>query len=602
MSTEPQYDVVIVGAGIAGTIVARELGKAGKKVLILESGSGFQQGTSREAYLGRYYQALAKVPEAPYPGNPYAQRATTLEIYCYEHDAEGRFVQKPGCESYLVQKGPLPFSSTYERQAGGTMWHWLGTSLRMLPSDFRMRTLYHRGMDWPLTYADLEPFYCEAEYLIGVSADVAQQNYHGITFPPDYFYPMERIPPSLTDQAVAAGIQGLVIDGQELSVTSTPAGRNSAINPKAKSYNNGRRMCAGNTSCVPICPIQAKFDPTVTLADALQTGNVQVLYQAVASNVQVDPASGRVSGIDYITYDASGRQGTGTAQGKLYVLAAHAIETPKLLLNSNRQIPAGVANCSSGQVGRNLMDHPVMNAWALMPQPVFPFRGPISTSGIETLRDGEFRRERSAYRIEIHGLGWNWPANAPYSDLGAFVDGQGLFGTALREALNQSVTRQIDINFLVEQLPQEKNRVTLSDRVDGLGIPRPEIHYGLDEYDKRGFRSAFRTAAEIFAKLGARNATNFSGQQSAPNYFNFEGQDFLFQGAGHIVGTYRMGDHRKNSVVDRNQRSWDHENLFLLGSGVFPTIATSNPSLTISALSLMAARTIKRDLEPGTSG
>jgi choline dehydrogenase-like flavoprotein len=250
------------------------------------------------------------------------------------------------------------------------------------------------------------------------------------------------------------------------------------------------------------------------------------------------------------------------------------------------------------------MDHPVMNAWALMPQPVYPFRGPISTSGIETLRDGEFRRVRSAYRIEIHGLGWNWPANSPYTDLGDLVDGKKLFGTALREALNQSVTRQIDINFLVEQLPQEKNRVTLSDRVDGLGIPRPEIHYGLDEYDMRGFRSAFQTAAEIFTALGARNATDFSGpkSRSAPNYFRFDGQDFLFQGAGHIVGTYRMGDHWRTSVVDRNQRSWDHENLFLLGSGVFPTIATSNPSLTITALSLMAARTIKQDLESGTSG
>ncbi|MGH8572709.1 MAG: GMC family oxidoreductase N-terminal domain-containing protein, partial [Gammaproteobacteria bacterium] len=433
-------------------------GRAGKKVLILESGSGFQQGTSREAYLGRYYQAFAKVPEAPYPGNSYAPRATTLEINCYEHDADGRFVKKPGCESYLVQRGPLPFSSTYERQAGGTMWHWLGTSLRRLPSDFRMYTLYHWGRDWPLTYSDLEPFYGEAEYLIGVAADVAQQGYLGITFPPNYFYPMEMIPQSLTDQAIAAGIQGLVVDGQELSVTSTPAGRNSVINPKAKNYNNGRRMCAGNTSCVPICPIQAKFDPTITLADALQTGNVEVRYQTVASNIRVDPASGRISGIDYITYDANGRQGTGTACGTLYVLAAHAIETPKLLLNSNQQIPAGVAN-SSGQVGRNLMDHPVMNAWALMPQQVFPFRGPISTSGIENLRDGEFRHERSAFRIEIHGLGWNWPKNSPYSDLGEFVDSQGLFGAALRDALNQRVTRQVDINFLIEQLPQETNRV-----------------------------------------------------------------------------------------------------------------------------------------------
>jgi glucose dehydrogenase len=597
------YDVVIVGAGFAGSIVALQLGLAGKRVLILESGPGFQAGASRQQYLQRFYTQLNKTPEAAYPSVPFAPRATTDDVFNHARDEQGRLFLKPGCTSYLEQMGPMPFSSTYERQAGGTGWHWLGTSLRMLPNDFRMATAYGRGVDWPLSYDDLAPYYCRAEYLIGVSADVTEQDYHGIVFPPDYVYPMQPIPSSVVDQEIGRRLQGLVIEGQALRVTNTPAARNSASNPKAnggKGYNNGRRLCAGNTACVPICPIQAKYDPTITLGEALQTGNVEILYQCVATNIRLDQASGMISGIDYLRYDDGSAPTPGVATGTRYVLAAHAIEAPKLLLNSNSQLPEGIAN-SSGQVGRNLMDHPVMNAWALMPIPVYSFRGPNSTSGIETIRDGEFRRTRGAFRIEINNDGWGWPTNAPYSDVAEFVDGLDgkgrLFGAPLLDALRERLSRQIDLNFLVEQLPLPTNRVTLSPAErDPLGIPRPRIVYELGDYAQAGFQAARRIASQIFRQLGASERTDFAGTSRQPNAFEYEGTSYLFQGAGHIVGTHRMGTARCNSVVDRNQRSWDHPNLFLIGTGVFPTIATSNPSLTLAALSLMAVETLLSDL------
>src|SRR5579872_121153 len=253
------FDVVIVGAGIAGAIVAKYLGLAGKKVLILESGAGLPPNIN--SYMATFYSALAKVPEIPYTPNLFnssgaindptklnAPRPTVLTL-------DKSNWQDPK-QSYLIQKGPLAFGSTYERISGGTMRHWLGTSLRFVPNDFKMKSVYGQEVDWPINYSDLEPWYGKAESEIGVSADVKDQGYHGISFPPGYQYPMQPIPPSLVDDAVSAGVNGLSYDNIPLSVTSTPAGRNS------QPYQN-RRVCAGNTNCIPICPIQAKYDPSV---------------------------------------------------------------------------------------------------------------------------------------------------------------------------------------------------------------------------------------------------------------------------------------------------------------------------------------------------
>ena len=152
-----------------------------------------------------------------------------------------------------------------------------------------------------------------------------------------------------------------------------------------------------------------------------------MLYQHVASNIQVDSDTDEISGIDYITYDTQNgaKTGGGTITATKYVIAAHAIETPKLLLlsNKNEKFPNGVAN-SSDQVGRNLMDHIMYLSWAMAKDPVYAYRGPLSTSGIETLRDGAFREGRSAYRIEIGNEGWQWAANDPFTTLADFVFGQ----------------------------------------------------------------------------------------------------------------------------------------------------------------------------------
>ncbi|MBJ2223553.1 GMC family oxidoreductase [Pseudomonas carnis] len=606
-------DVIVVGAGMAGSVMAYQLGLAGLKVLVLESGPAIPP--NRSEYLERFYTAVLKAPESPYPpeqteqtpAKQFAPRATIQDLITAGSDDKDK-VQK----SYLVQNGPRLFASTYERVGGGTMWHWMGTALRLLPNDFRMQTKYKVGVDWPISYDDLQTAYCRAEEEMCVSADVASQSYLGVTFPQGYQYSMHGIPPSLVDQGVGKAINGTQYQGFTLNVRQTPAGRNSQ-------NDNGRRVCAGNTSCTPICPIQAKYDATVTMAKALDIGNVRILYQCVASKVQVD-ANG-VTGIDFIQYQNNGTQQNGTAQGKRYVIAAHAIETPKLLLNSiSPHSPNGVAN-SSGQVGKSLADHPVYLAWGLMPEgkPLFPFRGPLSTSGIEDMRDGPFRSERAAWRIEIGNEGWNWSANDPYTTVCDFIDGdnnggtnnggadhksEALSGVALVQKLNSVLTRQFRLAFLIEQVEKDPEhaqcRVESSKHfTDGLGLPRPEIAYELSDYTKEGFKQARLAATHIITKLmGATELTDLKPKlkPGSQTVFEYDGQNYAFYGAGHLMGTYRMGSDRRYSVVDKDQRSWDHPNLFLVGDGVFPSTGTANPTLTITALTFQAADVVASDL------
>jgi choline dehydrogenase-like flavoprotein len=604
-------DVVIVGSGIAGAMIAKVLATAGKKVLILEAGEELPPDIN--GYMDRFLNARSKVPESPYPPELFdskgltdpstvnAGRPTVLSL-----GARYRFGDwKDPKQAYLIQQGPLPFASTYERINGGTSRHWLGTSLRFVPSDFEMKTRFNRFVDWPIKYDHLEKWYGDAEKEIGVSADVADQEYLDISFGAGYSYPMPKIVMSKVDAAVDAAMSGLKISGHGLddikwAVASTPAARNS------EPYQN-RRVCAGNTNCIPICPIQAKYDPSVTLADALRTGRVDIMYKTVASRVLVD-GSGRVSGIDYIRYqdDKGPPTERGRVTGKIYILAGNAIETPRLLLMSKSdQTPDGVANRKDGKgfVGKYLMDHPLYLAWALAPKPVWGYRGPLATAGIEIARDGQFRRDRGAFRIEIGNEGWNFAILDPDTTTVDFVNGlnfsnlnplkKPLFGADLVAALNDNLSRQFRLGFLVEQSPDDTNSVTLSDQYkDHLGLPRPQINYSLSDYTKQGLAAAKDTASAIFQAMGAKEFTTQPNADDPSSFYWPAGQTttrLKYFGAGHVVGTYRMGTDASNSVVNDMQRSWDHDNLYLVGSGTFPTVATANPTLTLAALCLRTA-------------
>ena len=252
MSNQTDYDVVLVGAGAVGSLMAYKLAHAETKlrVLILEAGPEYG---SIENRVDAYYSAAAKTPDAPWPDAPQARRPTVLDV-ASKQDWQDQ-------ANYLRQKGPLPFSSTYERYPGGTANHWLGTALRLLPEDFELASRYkvEGARDWPLKYGDLEKYYIEAEREIGVSgSDQQWADYYGQGLK----FPMSQIPQSYLDQQYIKNVGDKQVNGQTVKVLSTPQARNSR-------WYQGRPPCVGNTSCVPICPVRAKYDPSHHLKSAL---------------------------------------------------------------------------------------------------------------------------------------------------------------------------------------------------------------------------------------------------------------------------------------------------------------------------------------------
>ena len=229
------------------------------------------------------------------------------------------------------------------------------------------------------------------------------------------------------------------------------------------------------------------------------------------------------------------------------------------------------------------MDHPVQLSWALAGEPVWPYRGPISTSGIENLRDGAERSDRAALRIQISNDGWNWPTGGALS-LGRALADAGLRGPALRQAAGEQAARHVQLASMIEQLPSPTNRVVLDGKERDLyGVPLPRIHYDIGDYARQGLAAARSVHNEVFGKLAA---TAIRHKED-------------FKGAEHIIGTCRMGPDPAQSVVDDRLRSHDHANLYLTGSAVFPTSGTANPTLTIAALSLRLAEELKTALLQG---
>ncbi len=536
MAVRLEADVVIVGAGVAGSLIAWTLAQAGAKVLVLDSGSWVDRAQAVQTF----QSAGAKVPEAPYPPLDHAPRPTVLAI-----------------DEYYQQQGPDNFQSTYERRVGGTTWHWQGTAIRHLPNDFKTKTLYGVGEDWPISYDDLEPWYVQAEQALGVAGDT------DLGSPRSAPYVMPAVPPSFLDLHIGAAIESL-----GLQVLTTPQAKNS------ESFD-GRPPCCGNNICVPICPIGAKYDGAVHAKKAQDAG-AQIEADAVAHRIDVD-SEGRVTSVHFKRPDGSEHE----AVGQVFVVAAHAIETPKLLLMSRTDaLPNGIAN-SSDMVGRNLMDHVTQISLCLSKDPVWPYRAPVETSGLEHERDGDHRRDRAAFRTPIGNDGWSFGGENPVALAMSLVQDEGLHGTALRDRIKETTERQVRLAALVEQLPNPDNRVTLSDdKQDALGNPYPRIQYEIDEYTKRGAEQARALADQVFDAIGATTRMHPSG----------------FFGAGHIIGTYRMGTDPGSSVVNAQGRSHDHPNLFLAGSGLFPTGATANPTLTLCALALWSADTIKNEL------
>jgi len=544
------FDVLVVGAGVAGSMLAYRLATAGARVLMLESGS---RNPSRSQMVALYAVDSSRSLHGPYANAESDRKAPSPDVSM----------------SYYEQP-PAPhtqYKSTYERRTGGSTWHWLGHTPRMLRSDFRMKSQYGGSkdfpagfVDWPISYDDLEPWYCDAEREMGVAGSHDEWN-KLFDSPRSKPFPMSMIWPSYSDNWIAARINGKTFADAEYRVRSTPSARNSTL-------YEGRPPCAGNSICVPICPIGAKYDGSIHVKKAVAAG-ASLWEQCVVTKLDRD-ADGSVHTVHFVTYGAVEQ----TVTADIVVLAAHAIETPKLLLMS------GLAN-SSDQVGRNLMDHLSKSTFGLAPEQLFPFRGPPSTSGIESFRDGAFRRDSAGFRVSLNNDGWS-RKGSPAAEIVDAVVNKKLIGAELQSAVFSRVTRQIRLSCSVEVAPDPNNRVELSSTTDALKLPHPKITFTPPDYSFRGLAQATKTLANIFQLIEATEVNL--------------GDDNAYDGAGHIMGTCRMGNDPKQSVVDAQCRTHDHKNVFIVGSSVFPTVGSPNPTLTIAALALRAAQDVATQL------
>ncbi|MFJ9406737.1 GMC family oxidoreductase [Streptomyces sp. NPDC101393] len=596
MTSGEHVDAIVVGAGIAGSLMAQQLGARGWHVLVLEAGVGDGDQDGGQASDGeRFRAAPAKVPSSAIAANPLVPSPDVLDI----GGVPGGGYRADG---YLTQDGPLPYASGYLRVNGGTGTAWTGLTPRMHPEDFRTEDLGY-GRNWPISYDELEPYYRAAEHELGVAGDLAEQRDHaGLPFPDGYDFPHRPAPASHLDRMLAERLDGRhVLDPAhphpiELRVVGTPQARNSTAT------DAHGPACEGSASCIPLCPTGAKYTPRRTQERWGPT--VTLLTRAVAGRLHTD-ATGRITGVEYQQYDDPARPATltrRTVHADIVVLAAHAIENARLLLAS------GLGN-SSGQVGRNLMDHPVLLTWGLMPERTGPYRGPGSTSGLEGFRFGPARAARAPFRIEIGNWGWGWAAGPPDDEVAALLRhgnrdmpgaagaGRGLFGKALRQAVGDRIGRQFALQFEMEQSADPANRVTLDTRHrDLLGNPRPVLTYDLSDHVKRGIAAAKAVSDQIFALLGAQDHSRYEQGPAQPGWFAYGGQSYAYRGAGHGAGTHLMGAHSADSVVDSWQRCWDHPNLYAVGCGSMPSLGTSNPTLTMAAITLRSAEQIHRDL------
>ena len=588
---EPDFDVVIIGSGVAGALAGYRLAQAKLRVLILEAGGVAPDSLGRYSMVRSYIGSPSKATDTPFCGD---------NILATQPDPRRPAL---GADYYVYPDGykGYKFISFYERLVGGSTWHWQGIHVRMLPNDFAMATLYGKGQDWPLNYDDLEPWYVRAEREMGVAgADEIRSDHRNRKY--KIKYPMPALVPSYLDKKVAAAVAyASPLDGVPLKVTTVPHAINS------QQYD-GRPACEGFTSCVPLCPIKARYEAVFHIEKALAAGAV-LRTQSVATRLKLDESGKRVNGVYYKRWQWKDETGKRVpldeperyVTGKIVVLAANGIENPMLLLRSN-------AGNSSKMVGRCLMDHPIKQSYALANEPLYPFRGPQTTSQFEGFRDGAFRKKFAGFKTSIKNDGWSTNITGAPRGGGVapqkgdsdwhpgtlldFVQNWRYSGEKLRNSLADHAVRQITLNSACEQLPEKDNSVSLSGKPDDIGVERPAIQYSVDDsqgYVRKSFDKIVEFHARVFTAMGIP-------ENRRKMLHDDPGAPLDFGGSGHIMGTTRMGNNAIDSVIDKNCRAHDHQNLFVLGSSVFPTSSTANPTSTIAALSLRAAEAIKAQL------
>jgi gluconate 2-dehydrogenase alpha chain len=561
MATE-KTDVVIVGAGAAGGILAAELSKAGMKVIGLERGPRLKTSDFEPHDELRYFQRQDLRPDPK--RMPVTWRPNTN-----------------------ARATPMA-SQNNGNQAGGGTVHYGAVSWRLHEDDFRARTKATERYgasavpadssltDWPLSYAELEPYYDRAEYDLGVSGKAGNLQGKKIEGGNVFEGPRRRdypLPPLLVDQS------GVLFEAGTKQLGYHPFSTPRAI--LSQPYN-GRPGCTYCGFCQAFgCHVGAKSSILVTkLPEADATGNFKLITGAMAYRVNSDN-SGRATGVSYYGPDGSDN----TVEAEIVIVAPFIYDNTRLLLLSKTEkFPNGLAN-SSGHVGKHIMAHMMANVFVTFDDRyINNFMGPSAQK--HTIDDF------NADNFDHGGLGFIrgaqisiGTANLEGGPISATTiappPGVPRWGAAYRDFISKYYARHGAMVAQTENLPYPDQTLDLDPNVrDAWGLPATRMTYDWRRPNELA-RVAFmqQKMEEIGRAMGAPHVWR---APLAPG----------FPGAHHEGGT-RMGSDPKDSVVNKYGQTWDVPNLFVIGSSTFPSMGTGfNPTLTIQALAYMSADAI----------
>lgn len=537
-----KVNAVVVGAGAAGGIVAKELAEAGLRVLLLDRGPHW---TQMDAVHDELMGGELGIPGSVSRLTPEARKKNP-RAFRYDEDSPVR-VGAIGFNAFAVGGGTIFY--------GGAAW-------RSHQHHFHMRSNFGQPEgtsleDWPITYDDLEPFYEKAEYDLGISGGAEQDPFGPPRKKP---YPLPPLPINPQGELFKKTAEKMALHPFPPPFAITTA------------YYRDRPACIRCPFCIGhICEVNAKSSTTVTvIPTALETGNCTLKNGCFSDRIVTDNL-GNVTGVTY--FDEEDRHHFQEAD--LVIVSANAAESARLLLNSwNRFFPNGLAN-SSGQTGRNIMSHIGANSFGIFEQEIPHYWGPGPSIAINDF---------------IGGLGgahiYNFYVHHPIRFSRLRPPGAPRWGKAHKEFQRKYFRRFMQLNSDVQDMPQETNRVELDPNIrDHWGVPAVRITHKFHPLDHEHSEFIASRQREILEEAGAIKVWSRERRRG---------------GIGdHQVGTCRMGNDPKTSVLNRYCQSHDIDNLFVIDGSCFVSNPGHNPSLTIQAIAYWACAYLKREWKGG---